>query len=126
MKKIMMGLVVITTLVCGTLWGTETSNAASYTLVDKKTTSGTTTYLDGVKGGNAKICLKEEFGGSRFDIYDNDGGNNPLIQGSVFIGNNGCYTFNAAQYVDGSDNNAEFILVTTRTPLTSYVLELWD
>lgn len=126
MKKIMVSLVVITTLVCGTLWGTETSNAATWTLVDKKKSSGRTTYLDGVKGGYAKICLKEEFGGSRFDIYENDGANTPMIKAGVFIGNNDCYTFNAAPYVDGSDNDAEFILVTTRTPITSYVLELWD
>ncbi|MDP1420396.1 hypothetical protein Q8G35_18915 [Peribacillus simplex] len=126
MKKFMMSLVVITTLVCVTLWGTETSNAASWTLVDKKTSSGKITYLDGVKGGYAKICLKEEIGGARFDLYDNDGENSPMIKAGVFIGNNDCYKFYAAKYVDGSDNDAEFALIKTRSSLTSYVLELWD
>ncbi|MGE6379952.1 hypothetical protein [Peribacillus muralis] len=126
MKKFMMSLIVITTLACGVLWETESSSAAAWTLVDKKTSKGKITYLDGVKGGKAKICLKNQIGGSRFDLYDDDGAKTPLIKAGVFIANNGCYTFNADPYVDGADKNAEFALIKTRSSLNSYVLELWD
>lgn len=107
---------------------TISTEAAAWTLVDKKTTTGKVTYLNGVRGGNAKICLKDQFGGLRFDVYDNDGGSTygPKVLSSVFINNNSCYTFYAAPYVDGADNDAEFIVQTTRTPIGTYTLELWD
>ena len=123
MKKIVISLTLVMIAFGSFSWG---ASAASWTLVDKKTVSGATSYLDGVKGGNAKICLKDQFGGLRFDIYDNDGSNSPLIKSGVFINNNSCYTFDASKYVDGTDKNAEFKLVTTRTPIGKYTLELWD
>lgn len=130
MKKITKFFVALTIIISSLTVGNVISTHATYSgkLVDSKTTSGTTTYLNGVKAGQAKICLKNQMGGIRVNVYDNDGGSNygPLVLNSVFIGNNDCVTFDAAPYIDGADNDAEFIVVTTRHPVTSYTLELWD
>jgi hypothetical protein len=129
MKKMFKG-VLATTLVCGGLVlgvGAETSHAGANRLIDIATIgNGTTGYLDGSTGGYAKICLREAFGGANVAIYDNDGGNNPLIRKSTFMNNNSCYTFNAAPYVDGTDKNAEFIVVTSRDIIGTIKFELWD
>lgn len=129
MKKITKYLIALTIIITSlTIGNTLSTHAYSGTLVDSKTSSGTTTYLNGVKSGDAKICLKDQFGGIRVNVYDNDGDSSygPLILSSVFIGNNSCITFDATPYIDGADNDAEFIVVTTRSQLSSYTLELWD
>lgn len=129
MKKTLMGLIVITTLLSGSfVWGTQTSYAGANKLIDITTIgNGTTGYLDGSTGGYAKICLKEAPGGANVAIYDNDGGsNNPVIRSSSFMANGSCYTFNAQPYVDGTDNNAEFIVITSRDIIGTIKFELWD
>ena len=102
--------------------------ADSWTLVDSKTTSSTSTYLKGVTGGDAKICLKNQIGGIRLNVYHQDGGPGfgALILNSVFIGNNRCITFDASSYIDKTNNDVQFVVVTTRTPISPYTLELWD
>ena len=104
------------------------THADSWTLVDSKTSSGTSTYLKGVTGGDAKICLKNQLGGIRVNVYHQDGSSSPgsLILNSVFIGNNRCITFDANPYSNETNNGAQFVVVTTRTPISSYTLELWD
>lgn len=129
LKKITKYFVALTIIISSlTLGNAISTHAYSGKLVDSKTTSSSTTYLNGVKSGKAKICLKNQIGGIRVNVYDNDGGSNygPLILNGAFIGNNDCVTFDATPYIDGTDNDAEFIVVTTRTPIGSYTLELWD
>lgn len=68
-------------------------------------------------------------GGMRISVYDNDGNGietSKRILNSVFIGNNKCVTFDATPYIDGADNDAEFIVLPTRGSTTSFTLELWD
>ncbi len=48
-----------------------------------------------------------------------------LILNSVFIRNNSCITFDASPYIHETNNDAEFTVVTTRKPISSYTLELW-
>ena len=99
--------------------------ANSWTLVDSITTEGTSTSLQGVKSGYAKICLKDQIGGIRVNVYNK--ADETLILNSVFIGNNSCLTFDANPYMDSTNNNGiELLVVTTRTPISSYTLELWD
>ena len=111
-----------------TIGNTMSTLADSWTLVDSKTASSTSTYLKGVTGEDAKICLKNQLGGIRVNVYHQDGssGFGSLILNSVFIGNNRCITFDASPYMDGTNNDAQFVVVTTRTPISSYTLELWD
>lgn len=116
-----------------TMSNVVSTEAASWKLVDSKTVSASSTakavYLNGVKKGNAKICLKNQMGGMRISVYDNDGNGietSKRILNSVFIGNNKCVTFDATPYIDGADNDAEFIVLPTRGSTTSFTLELWD
>ena len=111
-----------------TIGNTMSTLGDSWTLVDSKTSSGTSTYLKGVTGGDAKICLKNQLGGIRVNVYHQDGSSSlgSLILNSVFIGNNRCITFDASPYTNGTNNDAQFVVVTTRTPISSYTLELWD
>lgn len=114
-----------------TLSNTMTAEAASWKLVDSKNVSASATakntYLNGVIGSKAKVCLKDQFGGMRLSVYDNDDKFGPLILNSVFVGNNGCTTaFNATPYIDGTDKDAEFIVQPTRGSVSAYTLELWD
>ena len=117
--------IVISLLIIG---NTQSTHADSWTLVDSKTSSGTSTYLKGVTGGNAKICLKNQLGGIRVNVYHQDGSSSlgSLILNSVFIGNNRCITFDANSYINKTNNSAQFVVITTRTPISSYTLELWD
>lgn len=128
MKKINKYLVALILIISAlTIGNTMSTLAASWTLVDSKTSDSQTKYLNGVKSGQAKICLKEQFGGGNFSVYDNDDGSRgPMILNSHFLGNNDCVTFDATPYIDGTDNDAEFIVVRTRSGLFSYTLELWD
>lgn len=126
MKKLLVALtIIIPSLTIGNIMPTH---ANSWTLVDSKTSSSASTHLKGVKGGDAKICLKNQIGGIRVNVYHKDENSNygSLILNSVFIGNNNCITFDASPYIDETNNNAEFTVVTTRTPISSYTLELWD
>lgn len=111
-----------------TIGNTMSTHADSWTLVDSKTSSSTSTYLTGVTGGDVKICLKNQFGGIRANVYHQDESSSvgSLILNSVFIGNNRCIMFDASPYMDGTNNDAQFVVVTTRTPISSYTLELWD
>lgn len=116
-----------------TIGNTISTYASTWTLVDSKTTSASTSpqwvYLNGVKAGNAKICLKDEFGGMRISVYDNDGGtptSGPRIYDHVFIGNNECLIFDAKPYIDGTDNDAEFVIAPTRGSVSSFIFQLWD
>lgn len=117
--------IIITLLIIG---NTLSTHANSWALVDSKTSSSSSTYLGGVIDGDAKICLKKQIGGIRVNVYSKDEGssNRTLILNSVFIGNNSCITFDASPYIDGNNNDAQFVVVTTRTPISSYTLELWD
>ena len=129
MKKITTYFVALTVILpLLTIGNTMPTHADSWTLVDSKTSSGTSTYLKGVTGGDAKICLKNQLGGIRVNVYHQDGSSSlgSLILNSVFIGNNRCITFDASPYTGGTNNNAQFVVVTTRTPISSYTLELWD
>ena len=129
MKKISTYFVALTIIIPLLIIGNTTStHANSWTLVDSKTSSSASTYLKGVTGGDAKICLKNQIGGIRVNVYHKDGSSSygTLILNSVFIGNNSCITFDASPYIDGTNNAAEFTVVTTRTPISSYTLELWD
>ena len=56
-----------------TIVNTMSTQADSWTLVDSKTSSSTSTYLKGVIGGDAKICLKNQIGGIRVNVYHQDG-----------------------------------------------------
>ena len=129
MKKITTYFVALTVILpLLTIGNTMSTHADSWTLVDSKTSSSTSTYLKGVTGGDAKICLKNQLGGIRVNVY-HQGGNSSLgslILNSVFIGNNRCVTFDASPYIGGTNNDAQFVVVTTRTPISSYTLELWD
>ena len=117
--------IIITLLIIG---NTMFIHANSWTLVDSKTSSSSSTYLEGVIDGDAKICLKNQIGGIRVNVYSKDKGTSDrtLILNSVFIGNNSCITFDANPYIDGNNNDVQFLVVTTRTPISSYTLELWD
>ena len=129
MKKITTYFVALTVILpLLTIGNTMSTHADSWTLVDSKTSSSTSTYLKGVTDGDAKICLKNQLGGIRVNVYHQDGSSSlgSLILNSVFIGNNRCITFDASPYIDGTDNDAQFVVVTTRTPISSYTLELWD
>ena len=129
MKKITTYFIALTVILpLLTIGSTMSTHADSWTLVDSKTSSSTSTYLTGVTGGDAKICLKNQIGGIRVNVYHQDGssGFGALILNSVFIGNNRCITFDASPYMDGTNNDAQFVVVTTRTPISSYTLELWD
>ena len=107
---------------------TMSTYANAWTLVDSKNSLSTSTYLTGVTGGDAKICLKNQMGGIRVNVYHQDGSpsSRSLILNSVFIGNNSCITFDARPYVDETNHDAQFVVATTRTPISSYTLELWD
>lgn len=116
-----------------TMSNVVSTEAASWKLVDSKTVSASANakniYLNGVKKGKAKICLKNRIGGMRISVYDNDGNgieSSKEIFYYAFIGNNKCLTFDATPYIDGADNNAEFIVVPTRGSVSSFTLELWD
>ena len=117
--------IILTLFIIG---NTMSTHANSWTLVDSKTSVGASTYLRGVKDAEAKICLKNQIGGIRVNIYTKgeDSSYGTLILNSVFIGNNSCITFDAGPYINGTNNDLEFIVVTTRTPISSYTLELWD
>ena len=129
MKKIItyfIALIIILPLL--TIGNTMSIRADSWTLVDSKTTSGKSTYLTGVTGGDAKICLKNQIGGIRVNVYHQDENSSfgSLILNSVFIGNNRCITFDASPYMSGINKDAQFVIITTRNPISSYTLELWD
>lgn len=117
--------IIITLLIIG---NTMFIHANSLTLVDSKTSSSSSTYLGGAIDRDAKICLKNQIGGIRVNVYSKDKGTSDrtLILNSVFIGNNSCITFDASPYIDGTNNDVQFVVVTTRTPISSYTLELWD
>ena len=129
MKKITTYFVALTVILpLLTIGNTMSTHADSWTLVDSKTSSSTSTYLKGVTGGDAKICLKNQMGGIRVNVYHQDESSSyrSLILNSVFIGNNSCITFDARPYMDETNSDAQFVVVTTRTPISSYTLELWD
>ena len=129
MKKITTYFVALTILIpLLTIGNPMSTYADSWTLVDSKTSSSTSTYLKGVTGGDAKICLKNQLGGIRANVYHQDGNSSlgSLILNSVFIGNNRCITFDASPYIDETNSDVQFVVVTTRTPISSYTLELWD
>ena len=129
MKKTATDFVAFTIILTLFIIGNAMSTYAnSWTLVDSKTSSGSSTYLSGIKDGDAKICLKNQLGGIRVNVYSKDEGSNyrTLILSSVFIGNNSCITFDASPYINGTNNDVQFVVVTTRTPISSYTLELWD
>ena len=129
MKKISTYIVALAIIIPLLIIGnTMSTHANTWTLVDSKTSSSASTYLKGVKDGSAKICLKNQIGGIRVNVYHKDENSSyrSLILNSVFIGNNSCITFDASPYIDETNNDAEFTIVTTRTPLSSYTLELWD
>ena len=129
MKKTLTYFVALTIIIpLLTIGNTMSAHANSWTLVDSKTSSSTSTYLTGVTGGDAKICLKNQIGGIRVNVYHKDGSSSykSLILNSVFIRNNSCITFDANPYINETNNAAEFTVVTTRTPISSYTLELWD
>lgn len=127
MKKMLKGLLA-TSVICGSfVLGAGNIHAASWTLIDTATIgNGTVGYLDGAKGGNAKICLKNAVGGANVTVYDDDGSSKSLIKGTSFWSNGSCYTFNVEPYVDGSDNDAEFIVTTTRDIVGTIKFELYD
>ena len=121
----------IGTLVFGSfIWGAGTGQAADpagWQLIDTATIgNGTVGYLNGAEGGNAKICLKEATGGANVTVYDDDGSSRTKIKDTSFWGNNSCFEFNTEPYVDGSDNDAEFIVTTTRDILGTIKFQLWD
>ena len=129
MRKITTYFIALTIIIpLLTIGNTMSTYADSWTLVDSKTSSSTSTYLKGITGGDAKICLKNQIGGIRVNVYHQDGSSNygTLILNSVFIGNNSCITFDASPYIDETNTDAQFVVVTTRTPISSYTLELWD
>ncbi|WP_077736806.1 hypothetical protein [Bacillus sonorensis] len=130
MRTFLKGLF-ITTLVCGGfMWGAGTSYAADppgWQLIDTTYIGdGVTGYLNGAEGGNAQICLKDAFGGANVTIYDNDGSSRPVIKSTSFWGNGHCVSFDVDPYVDGSDNDAEFVVTTTRDIIGTIKFELWD
>ena len=127
MKKITTYCVALTIIIPSLILGHITStHANSWTLVDSKTSSSASTYLKGVKDGEAKICLKDQVGGIRVSVYHKDESSSygALILNSVFIRNNSCVTFDASPYINETNNAAEFTVVTTRKPISSYTLEL--
>ncbi|MGG5178513.1 hypothetical protein ACQYAC_04115 (plasmid) [Bacillus sp. MM09(2025)] len=132
MNKIIKYFVALLLCISVFTMGNSYAEAASWKLVDSKKVSSRVgpngIKLYGVKTGKARICLKDQFGGLRVDVYDNDGKGvqqSKLILNAVFIGNNKCVNFNAKPYIDGSNKSAEFIVLPTREPLTSYTLQLW-
>ncbi|USK44661.1 hypothetical protein [Cytobacillus oceanisediminis] len=133
MKKFLKGLFAASLVFVSFVVGAGTSFAADpsgWQLVDTYSLgNGTLAYLDGAEGGSAKICLKDAFGGANVTIYDNDGGstsNSTVVKSTSFWGNGDCYSFNVEPYVDGSDNNAEFYVTTTRDIVGTIKFELWD
>ena len=129
MRKITTYFIALTIIIpLLTIGNTMSTHANAWTLVDSKTASSTSTYLKGVTGGDAKICLKNQIGGIRVNVYHKDESSSygALILNSVFIGNNSCITFDASPYIDETNTDVQFVVVTTRTPISSYTLELWD
>ena len=63
---------IITTLLI--IGNTMFIHANSWTLVDSKTSSSSSTYLGGGIDGDAKICLKNQIGGIRVNVYNKDKG----------------------------------------------------
>ena len=107
---------------------TDEATPASLRLIDTTTIgNGTIGYLNGATGGSTQICLKDAVGGANVAIYDNDNGSkSTLVKSSGFMANGSCYTFNSNPYVDGTDNDAEFIVETTRDILGTIKFELWN
>ncbi|MCM3179768.1 hypothetical protein [Cytobacillus horneckiae] len=130
MKRFLTGLLASSLVFGSFIWGAGTSYAADpsgWQLIDTASIgNGKIGYLDGAEGGNAKICLKDAFGGAQVTVYDDDGGSNPVIKSQSFWGNGECFTFNVEPYVDGSDNNAEFVVMTSRDIVGTIKFELWD
>ena len=121
-------LTLIITLPLFTIGNTTSSYADSWKLVDSKNSSSTSTYLNGVTEGDAKICQKNQRGGVRANVYHQDERSNyrTLILNSVFISNNNCVTFDANPYINNTTSDTQFVVETTRTPISSYTLELWN
>lgn len=130
MKKTLKGLLVSTLLFGSFMWASGIAHAADpsgWQLIDTASIgNGTTGYLDGAEGGDAKICLKDAFGGANVTVYDDDGSSKTVIKATSFWGNGNCFTFNVNPYVDGSDNDAEFMVTTTRDIIGTIKFELWD
>lgn len=127
MKKFRKGLFASAVLVGSLFFSPTDGEAADWKLVDSSIIgNGTVGYLNGAKGGKAKICLKEAFGGANVTVYDDDGSSRSVIKATSFWGNNSCYTFNVDPYVDGADNDAEFVVTTTRNIVGNIKFELWD
>lgn len=126
MKNLLKGVVILSLAIGSFVWGVQTSYAAM-SLIDTATIgNGTTAYLNGAKGGDAKICLKDAPGGANVTLYDDDGDSRTLIKSTSFWSNGYCYTFNVDPYVDGADNDAEFIVITSRDIIGTIKFELWD
>lgn len=106
----------------------EAADKSGWQLVDTTYIgSGTRGVLKGVEGGNAKICLKDAFGGANVSFYSYNGSaGRKLIDYSVSMGNNSCYSFDARPYLDGANNEAEFEVENTRHILGTIKFELWD
>lgn len=127
LKKIF--LVLFIAILCFSKPGfSEAADKSGWQLVDTTyISSGTRGVLKGVEGGNAKICLKDAFGGANVSFYSYNGSDGwKLIEYSVWMGNNSCYSFDARPYIDGANKEAEFEVETTRHIIGTIKFELWD
>ncbi|USK44660.1 hypothetical protein [Cytobacillus oceanisediminis] len=109
---------------------TFAADPAGWQLIDDATYqhayTGPVTF-NGAEGGNAKFCLKTTPGtGMYLKIYEDDGySSNTLIHQSYFSPGE-CWTFDVDPYVDGSDNDAEFLVQLVRGATGNVVVQLWD
>jgi hypothetical protein len=131
MKGFLKSLLVLSVMISAFgSYSTESHAAdpAGWQLIDTATIgNGTTGYLNGAEGGNAKICLTDAFGGANVTVYDDDGnGNWNVIKSYSFWDNNECWEFDVDPYVDGTDNDAEFVVTTSRDIIGDIIFELWD
>lgn len=129
MKKIFTSFLVMILVFGGFMSTSHAADPTGWQLIDVSYIStGISGYLDGAEGGSAKICIKD-VSYAIVSIYDNDNGSSfgaTKIASNIGMWRGDCYTFNVAPYVDGSDNDAEFIVQTSRDLAGTVKFELWD
>lgn len=83
--------------------------------------------FNGAEGGNAKFCLKTTPGtGMYLKIYEDDGSSGNHIIHEEYFSKGECWTFDVDPYVDGLDNDAEFLVKLVRGSTGTVVVELYD
>lgn len=83
--------------------------------------------FNGAEGGDAKFCLKTTPGtGMYMKIYEDDGASGNYIIHEEYFSPGECWVFDVDPYVDGADNDAEFLVKLVRGSTGTVVVELYD